>query len=69
MLILFVLLVIVIFVSVFSVQNAVPVTVSFFIWKFEASIAIVIFISTVAGLIIGIITSFLIRGKGMVKKH
>ncbi|MGB9715029.1 MAG: lipopolysaccharide assembly protein LapA domain-containing protein [Thermodesulfovibrionales bacterium] len=66
--ILLVLLVIVFFVSVFSVQNAIPVTISFFIWKFEASLAIVIFLSTVMGLIIGIIVSFLIRRKGLLKK-
>lgn len=69
MLILLVLLVIVIFVSIFSIQNAVPVTISFFAWKFEASLAIVIFLSTVMGLIIGMIVPFLIKRKGLLKKQ
>ncbi|NWF52977.1 MAG: LapA family protein [Nitrospirae bacterium] len=63
MLILLALLVIIIFVSVFSIQNAVPVAISFFLWKFEASLAIVIFLSVVTGLITGIIISFLFKKK------
>lgn len=57
------LLVIIILVSVFSVQNAVPVTLSFFLWRFEASLAIVIFLSVITGLITGIIIAILVRRK------
>ncbi len=67
MVILLVVLVIVIFFSVFSVQNAVPVTISFLIWRFEASLAIVIFLSTVAGLIFGIVIAVLIRKRGFLR--
>ena len=37
-------------VIVFSVQNAGPVTVWFYNWKFNASLAIVVFLSVVAGM-------------------
>ncbi len=48
-------------VIVFSVQNAAPVVLSFMIWKFEASLAIVIFLSLFCGTIIGVIIASLIR--------
>lgn len=69
MLIVVLLLVIIILVSVFSVQNAVPVTLSFFLWRFEASLAIVIFLSVIAGLITGIIIAILVRRKPSAKKE
>ncbi|HKZ57182.1 MAG TPA: LapA family protein [Thermodesulfovibrionales bacterium] len=69
MLIIVLLLVIIILVSVFSVQNAVPVTLSFFLWRFEASLAIVIFLSVISGLITGIIIAILVRRKLSVKKE
>jgi lipopolysaccharide assembly protein A len=42
-------LVVVGLVALFSVQNASPVTISFLVWRFEASLAIVIFLSALAG--------------------
>jgi len=48
-------------VTVFSVQNAAPVVLSLMVWKFEASLAIVIFLSLVSGAIIGAIIASLIR--------
>jgi uncharacterized integral membrane protein len=39
-------------VTVFSVQNAMPVAITFFFWKFEASLAIVIFLSFLSGCIL-----------------
>ncbi|MBI5100406.1 MAG: LapA family protein [Nitrospirae bacterium] len=45
----------------FSVQNAAPVIVSFLFWKFEASIAIVIFLSVLSGIIIGAVITSLLR--------
>lgn len=45
-------------VVVFSVQNAAPVVVSFLLWRFESSLAIVIVLSVLTGMLIGgIITS------------
>ena len=49
-----ILLVIVIAVAViFSVQNASPVALSFLTWHFESSLAIVILLTLVVGMILG----------------
>ncbi len=37
---------------IFSAQNALPVTVSFIVWKFSASLAIVVFLAVLAGMVI-----------------
>ena len=50
-------------VTVFSVQNAIPVVISFLFWKFEASLAIVLFLSVLAGVFIGFIAAFRFRMK------
>lgn len=39
-------------IAVFSVQNAEPVKIAFFFWAFEASLAIVIFLSVLSGIVI-----------------
>lgn len=69
MLIIVLVLVIIIVVSIFAVQNSLPVTFSFFFWRFEASLAIVIFLSAVTGLITGIIIGILVRRKSSAKKE
>lgn len=48
-------LIIVALVTVFSAQNASQVTITFINWKFQASLAIVVFLSVLAGVLIGII--------------
>jgi uncharacterized integral membrane protein len=40
-------------VLIFSVQNAGPVAVSFLSWRFEASLAIVIALSLLGGMVVG----------------
>lgn len=52
---------IVIIVAIFSTQNSQPVAVSFFAWKFQASLAIVVFLSALSGIVIGVVASFFIR--------
>lgn len=47
-----------IIVALFSTQNSTPVSISVLVWKFEASLAIVIFLSATGGLIFGILASF-----------
>lgn len=47
--------------AIFAAQNAVPVTISFFFWKFEASLAIVIFLSFFAGIVIAAIAISTLR--------
>lgn len=42
-------------VAVFSVQNAMPIAVTFLSWHFEASLAVVILLSVLAGMVIGMI--------------
>jgi uncharacterized integral membrane protein len=48
-------LIMVALVTVFSVQNASPVTITFINWKFEASLAIVVFLSALAGALIAMV--------------
>ena len=61
-------LIIVVTVAIFSVQNAMPVAITFLFWKFEASLAIVIFLSVIAGMITGAIIVSLLKVKSSVKK-
>ena len=42
-------------VAVFSVQNAVPISVTFLSWHFDASLAVVILLSVLTGMGIGMI--------------
>lgn len=56
-------LIIMALVAIFSVQNADPVKFTFLFWKFEASLAIVIFLSALTGLVTGLIIAFLFRIK------
>lgn len=53
-----ILLVIVAIVAIFSVQNASPVAISFLFWKFDASLAIVVFLSMILGAIIATVVIF-----------
>lgn len=69
MITLIIVLVIIAVVTVFSVQNATPVAISFLFWKFEASLAIVIFLSVLAGVVIGFIAASLFRMKSSKKKQ
>ena len=69
MIILIIVFVIIAVVTVFSVQNAIPVAISFFFWKFEASLAIVMFLSVLSGMAIGVIAaSFFIMKSSNRKK-
>jgi putative membrane protein len=54
-------IVIVIAVTIFSTQNSQPVTVSVLVWQFQASLAIIVFLSLVCGVLIGIAASFLAK--------
>lgn len=48
-------------VAVFSVQNATPVAVSFLFWHFEASLAVVIVLALLAGIVAGMALLSLLR--------
>lgn len=53
--------IIILCVAMFSVQNAAPVAISFLFWRFDASLAIVIFLSALAGAVITFIVMFWLR--------
>lgn len=61
-------LLIVAVVTIFSVQNAIPVEISFFFWKFKASLAIVFFLTALAGVVIGVVAASLFRIKRSPKR-
>jgi len=57
------LVIVLLIVAIFSAQNALPVAITFFFWKSEASLAIVVFLSVLCGMIAGAIITSLIRFK------
>jgi uncharacterized integral membrane protein len=61
MLFMIVLICITLVVAILSTQNAQPVSISVFAWSFEASLAIIMFLSAVFGLVIGFMSSFVFR--------
>jgi lipopolysaccharide assembly protein A len=62
------LLIVTLIVAVFSVQNAVPVAITFFFWKLEASLAIIVFLSALCGAVAGGIIITLLKLKSSGKK-
>jgi uncharacterized integral membrane protein len=48
-------------VAIFSAQNALPVFIVFLFWKFQASLAIVIFLSVLTGIVIASIIFLWLR--------
>jgi uncharacterized integral membrane protein len=60
--------IIVLCVAMFSVQNAAPVAISFLFWRFDASLAIVIFLSALAGAVITFIVMFWLRVRRQAKE-
>ena len=62
------LLIVMLIVAVFSVQNAMPVAITFFFWKLEASLAIIVFLSALCGAVAGGIIISLLKLKSSGKK-
>ena len=54
-------LLIIVVVAVFSAQNALPVSIVFLFWKIQASLAIVIFLSVLTGIVIASIVFLWLR--------
>jgi len=50
-------------VTIFSIQNATPMAIAFLFWKFQASVAIAIFLSTLCGVVTGAIVMYVIMKK------
>jgi len=63
------LLIVIALVAIFSVQNAMPITITFLFWKFEASLAIIVFLIALAGMIAGAIIVLLLKIRPSVKKQ
>ncbi len=54
-----------IFVAIFAIQNAAPVTVKFLLWEFESSLAVLIIIAMLAGMLL----VFLLSIPGRIKRR
>ncbi len=63
-----VIIVLVALMVLFSVQNAMPVAISFLFWRFEASLAIVVFLSVVTGVAITAIVLYSGRIRKLIQK-
>ncbi len=61
-------LIIISVVTIFSIQNAKPITVTFLIWSFNASQAIIIFLSMLAGILVTSVILFSRNIKRSIKK-
>lgn len=61
-------IIIILLVTIFSIQNSMVVGISFLFWRFEASLAIVIFLSTLAGIVIALFFFMWIKMKKSVEK-
>ena len=48
---------------IFSVQNALPVTVTFLTWKFGASLAVIVFLAFLLGIVAAALFSLALRFK------
>ena len=63
-------IIIAVVVTLFSVQNAMPVSISFLVWKFDASLAIIALLFFLAGMVTATVVLFWIRlRKSMRKKR
>ena len=56
-------------VVIFSVQNAVPVFVTFLAWKFGASLAVIVFLAFVIGIVVAAFFSLALRLRGAARRR
>ena len=61
--------IIAVIVTLFSVQNAMPVSISFLAWQFDASLAIIALLFFLAGMVTGTVMLFWIRVRRNVRKR
>jgi len=61
-------IIIAVLVTLFSVQNAMPVSISFLAWQFGASLAIIALLFFLAGMITGAVMLFWIRVRRNIRK-
>jgi uncharacterized integral membrane protein len=56
-------------VVIFSVQNAAPVSVAFLMWKFVASLAVMVFFAFVIGIVVAALFSLALRLRGAARRR
>jgi len=56
-------------VVIFSVQNAVPVSVAFLTWKFGASLAVIVFLTFVIGIVVTVLFSLALRWRNAARRR
>jgi len=62
------LVIVIVIVALFSVQNAIPVAISFLTWRFDASLAVVALLFFLAGMIAGMVVLFWTRMRRTARK-
>ncbi|MCX8027445.1 MAG: lipopolysaccharide assembly protein LapA domain-containing protein [Thermodesulfovibrionales bacterium] len=68
MAILILLLILMTTVAVFAIQNASTVTISFFFWRFESSLAVIIFLSLICGSVMTVLVYTMSKIKASIDK-
>ncbi len=61
--------IVIVIVTIFSVQNAMPVAISFLGWQFNASLALIALLFFLAGMIAGMGVLFWTRMRGAARKR
>jgi lipopolysaccharide assembly protein A len=56
-------------VVIFSVQNAAPVSVAFLAWKFDASLAVIVFLALVIGIVVAVLFGLAFRVKNAARRR
>lgn len=63
MLVLFVAVILVAALVIFSAQNAAPVAVTFLVWHFTASLAVILFMAVALGIVVAMLVTLTLRVK------
>jgi uncharacterized integral membrane protein len=56
-------------VVIFSVQNAAPVSVAFLTWKFGASLAVIVFLAFVTGIVVALLFDLALRWRNAARRR
>jgi uncharacterized integral membrane protein len=56
-------------VVIFSVQNAAPVSVGFLMWRFDASLAVMVFLAFVIGIVVTLLFGLALRVKSAARRR
>jgi len=63
------LVIVIVIVALFSVQNAIPVSISFLSWRFDASLAVIALLFFLSGMIAGMALLFWTRMRRTARKR